>query len=278
MQMRLYRKIVGRTRGLFRLICGWFADCLYGYRRLKPVNTASVANDPTTANVLSGKKWCACGDSFTQGDFNGIRKSEYVLQEGKYTGRNAVYPYIIGNRNDMDVVNIAVCGMTMCCIDGKRRNSFTYNDYFKNKIPLDSDYITLKFGINDNNYSSPLGDINDAVNTTFYGAWNVVLDWLTENFSAKKIGIIITNGITGNAGKAYLDATIAVAQKWGVPYLDEVNDYKIPLLLRVKRPNLTEAAYNRKLETFRVSETNLHPNVACHKYESTLVENFLRSL
>ncbi len=258
----------------------------YGHRRLIPeievqaaeTEEVPVVDDLANENILSGKKWCACGDSFTQGDFTGLQESEYLLQDGKYAGKNAVYPYIIGNRNDMDVVNIAVGGMTMCCIDGTRQNSFTYNDYYKNRIPLDSDYITLKFGINDNNYSSPLGNIDDADNTTFYGAWNIVLDWLTQKFPIGKIGIIITNGITDDAGKAYLDATIAVARKWGIAYLDEVNDDKIPLLLRVKRDNLSDVAYIRKLETFRVSETNLHPNAACHEYESTFVENFLRSL
>lgn len=249
----------------------------YGRRRLKPEIETTTDTDSASGNILYGKKWCACGDSFTQGDFTGLQESEYLLQDGKYAWKNAVYPYIIGNRNNMDIVNIARGGMTMC-FDGSETNSFTYNDYFKSNIPLDSDYITLKFGINDNNHDSPLGNIDDAVNTTFYGAWNLVLDWLTQNFPTAKIGIIITNGITDEVGKAYLDATIAVAQKWGIAYLDEVNDYKIPLLLRVKRPNLSDVVYNRKLETFSVSEKNKHPNVACHEYESTFVEHFLRSL
>lgn len=250
----------------------------YGNRRLIPEIETATAGVSATGNLLAGKKWCACGDSFTQGDFAGLQASAYTLQTGKYAGEKAVYPYLIGNRNDMTVVNIAVGGMTLCCIGGTRENSFTYNDYFKNRIPMDADYITLKFGINDNNYSSPLGTIDDTDNTTFYGAWNVVLDWLTQNFPAAKIGIIVTNGITDEAGKAYLEATVAAAKKWGIAYLDEANDDRVPLLLRVVRPNLSQTVYNRKMAAFQVSETNKHPNPACHAYESTFVENFLRSL
>lgn len=243
---------------------------------------------------LRGKKWCACGDSFTQGDFTGLQESEYKLQSGKYIGKNAVYPYIIGDRCDMEVTNLAVGGMTMCCIDGTRQNSFTYNEYYK-QIPADSDYITFKFGINDNNYSSPVGTIDnyepDPEDTeeeaaqkianaiqTFYGAWNVVLYWVTEHFPTAKIGIIITNGITDNAGQVYLEATRNICKKWGIAYIDEVADETVPLLLRVKRTGLSDTVYNRKLETFRVSETNLHPNVACHYYESTFIEAWLKSL
>lgn len=251
----------------------------YDDKRLNAIIKVPAENvENLTANSnISGKKWCACGDSFTQGDFTGLPESAYKLTDGLYVGKNAVYPYIIGNRQSMDIVNLAVGGMTMCCIDGTRQNSFTYNEYYK-QIPLDSDYITFKFGINDNNYSSPIGTIDDNTIETFYGAWNVVLDWITENFPTQKIGIIITNGITDNAGQAYLEATRAVAQKWGIPYLDEVADVSVPLLLRVKRTGLSDTVYNRKLATFRVSETNLHPNPACHYYESTIVNSWLNSL
>lgn len=251
----------------------------YGDRRVYPDIKIPVENiENLIANsTISGKKWCACGDSFTQGDFTGLQESEYKLQSGKYIGRNAVYPYIIGNRCNMEVTNLAVGGMTMCCIDGTRQNSFTYNEYYK-QIPLDSDYITFKFGINDNNYSSPVGTIEDATIQTFYGAWNVVMDWVTENFPTSKIGIIITNGITDNAGQVYLEATRNICKKWGIPYIDEVADETVPLLLRVKRTGLSDTVYDRKLETFRVSETNLHPNVACHYYESTFIESWLNNL
>lgn len=268
----------------------------YGKRRLKTdifVPSDSIEG-ATGASVLSGKKWCACGDSFTQGDFTGLQESEYKLQSGKYIGKNAVYPYIIGDRCNMEVTNLAVGGMTMCCIGGTRQNSFTYNEYYK-QIPEDSDYITFKFGINDNNYSSPVGTIDnyepDPDDTeeeaaqkianaiqTFYGAWNVVLYWVTERFPTAKIGIIITNGITDNAGQVYLEATRNICKKWGIAYIDEVADETVPLLLRVKRTGLSETVYNRKLETFRVSETNLHPNVACHYYESTFIEEWLMRL
>ena len=59
-------------------------------------------------------------------------------------------------------------------------------------IPKDADYITLWFGINDSGHTN-LGELADTTNLTFYGAWNVVLEYLIKNYPFAKIGIIITD-------------------------------------------------------------------------------------
>lgn len=222
-------------------------------------------------NVLYGKKYVACGDSFTWG---GSAESTQ-FEDGLYAGQNKVYPYFIGRRNHMDVVNLARGGQTMCNIDGTSTNAFS-NGIYEN-IPADADYITLKFGINDLNYNSPVGLLDDTATTTFYGAWNTVMEYILTNHPYAKIGIIVTNGCGSNS--KYTEATRKIARKWGIPTLDEAADYNVPLLHRVgEKTDIAEKAISIRAAAFRVSETDTHPNDKAHEYESTFVENFLRSL
>ena len=102
-----------------------------------------------SGNVLYGKKWTVCGDSFTAG------VSGNVIKEGRYQGMNYVYPYLIGNRNDMEIVPFFMGGRTIAFPeDGTFHNSLTDPEaewYYRN-IPEDSDYITLYLGINDSHH------------------------------------------------------------------------------------------------------------------------------
>ena len=218
-----------------------------------------------THDMLFGKKYVACGDSFTAG-------TTEVFEEGIYKGRDKTYPYLIGLRTGMEVVNMAVGGMSMVQ-SGDSSNYFS-GDYFKG-IPLDADYITIKLGINDTNYGSPIGTINDTTNETFYGAWNVVMEHLIANYPYAKIGIIVTNG----ANNEVMEAEREIAKKWGVPFLDYA-DPQTPLMGRMSgmRNGVTSVAINARHNAFRTSETDSHPNAKAHEYESTFIEAFLRRL
>ncbi len=230
------------------------------------------------SNVLWEKKWVACGDSFTEGDFTGAIDKETKFSEGLYSGKNKVYPYFIGRRNHMDVINEAVCGSTMTNMASDFRPNlrhFSIERY--KKIPTDTDYITLCFGINDDDKhnKAEIGDINDTVNTTFYGAWNTVLEHLITQYPYTKIGIIIPNGCT----HSYTDAIRKVARKWAIPYLDIPQDYNVPLLNRVhEKDEACETVLKVRNAKFAVNEKNTHPNAKAHEYESTFIENWLRSL
>ena len=70
-------------------------------------------NEMYNGNILYGKKWTVCGDSFSHGDFTGLPEEEWYLTEGRYKGQMRVYPYFIGNRNDMEIVNLAINGETL---------------------------------------------------------------------------------------------------------------------------------------------------------------------
>lgn len=225
------------------------------------------------ANVLWEKKWVACGDSFTEGDF---RESdvEYRFTDGMYEGEQKVYPFFIGRRNRMTVVSETKCGNTITNLP-QRPRAFSI-EWYRN-LPLDADYITLCFGINDDcvHQKSPIGDIGDTENTTFYGAWNVVLKHLITHHPYAKIGIIVPNGCT----RPYTDAIRAVARRWGIPYLDIPGDYAVPLLNRVDdKDEICEEARSIRNRQFSVSENNRHPSVKAHEYESTVIEHWMRGL
>ena len=158
------------------------------------------------------------------------------------------------------------------------------------------DYITIYLGINDSHHAPgstgddgedmsgeiPLGTINDTTNATFYGAWNVVIPYLIEKHPFAHIGIIVSNGCDT---EEYREATIAIAKKYGIPYIDLNGDERTPCMIRSKNPNIPQSIRNLRTLAQAIDydgsitgTPNSHPNKAAHEYESMFIENFLRSL
>ena len=235
------------------------------------------------ADVLSGKKWVACGDSFTAGAFSNSLTDDYIFTSGLYAGEYKVYPFWIGRRNqNLTVINEAISGSTM---GGGENGVNPFSGTRYQAIPADTDFITLEFGINDSGNGVPIGTIDDVTNETFYGAWNVVLSWLLENRPFAHIGIIVGPGLQTNSGKEYAEAEIAIAKKWGIPYLNvqfESGGENIPLMLRTSNPDVSETAKslcNSKQYVNPSAETpNHHPNEKAHEFESNFIEAFLRRI
>lgn len=250
-------------------------------------------SDRLYLSSLSGKKWAVCGDSFTSG------ATSNVLTSGKYTGQKKVYPYFIGNRTNIDVLRFFNSGQTLAYpSDGTFHNSLTdptSERYYQN-IPSDVDYITFYLGINDSHHEHgssgtdgedttgviPLGTINDADTSTYYGAWNVVLTWLIEHRPFAHIGIIVSNGCDRIA---YRTAQIEIAAKYGIPYIDLNGDSRTPAMIRSLNPDIPNAIKQIIRAKQAVDNdgsitgsVNLHPNDDAHEYESYFIENFLRSL
>ena len=242
--------------------------------------------DAVAGNVLHGKKWAVCGDSFTAGADSG------VLTEGMYAGQKIVYPYIIGGKNEMVICKFFENGRTLAfpADPDTFANSLTApgQEYNYQNIPEDADYITIYLGINDRHHADgdgggddedttgviPIGTITDSTTATHYGAWNVVLSWLIENRPFAHIGIIVTNG----ASAPYREAQIAVAKKYGIPYLDLNGDERTPCMIRSCNTDVAESVRTAITQKQAVSESNTHPNNAAHRYEATFIEHFLRSL
>lgn len=242
-----------------------------------------------SSNILYRKKWAVCGDSFTNG------ATSNMLPDGKYQGHRKVYPYLIGNRNNMDIVKFFEGGRTLAfpADPGTFTNSLTNPnaDWYYQNIPTDVDYITIYLGINDEHHAPgssggdgedntgeiPIGTINDSTTATYLGAWNVVLTWLISNRPNAHIGIIVTNG---NQNKdEYRQGQIAIAEKYGIPYIDLNGDARTPAMIRTSNPNIPSVIKTALIQKWAVNpSTNTHPNDAAHEFESMFIENFLRSI
>ena len=242
-------------------------------------------NDVVTSTyqgILEGKKWCVCGDSFTAGDF-----SNYVDSQG-HSGRESdaydvasehykTYPWWIGNRNNMNIQWLAENGTAFTNVEGATRPfsvTSSYNNY--SKIASDCDYVTIMYGLNETNLTvDQIGTKTDTTNTTLWGAYNVVLTSILTANPTVKIGIIIADAWMS---QTYHDALIEIANYWGIPYLDLKNGEQVPLMIGGMFRNTSPTAVSLKNAAFKCSESDAHPNVEAHKYRSTVIEQFLRSL
>lgn len=247
---------------------------------------STYAQQPYDGNILKGKKWAVCGDSFSSGDFKGLEESEYKIKEGRYAGKKAVYGYLIGNRNDMEIQDLTRGGRTMATPkEGNFHNAFSDSLYMT--IDPDVDYITLYFGINDSHHAGvgkdgevtngyiPVGTIDDETKDTFYGAWNVVMKYLIEHYPFAHIGIIVSNGC---GIPVYPEAEIAIAKKYGVPYINLNGDERTPAMIRAVNPNLDPEIVKARDKAMRVTEKNRHPNPKAHAYEADFIESWLRGI
>lgn len=237
------------------------------------------AIENSAGNILYGKKWAVCGDSFTSGATNTL------IGHGKYYDKKAIYPYLIGNRNNMDILKFFDGGRTLAypATPSGFTNSLTCPTaaYYYQNIPEDTDYITIYLGINDEHHATtgeiiPIGTISDNTTETYLGAWNVVLSWIMENRPKAHIGMIVTNGIEND--DAYRQGQIAIAQKYGIPYIDMNGDARTPAMIRTSNPNIAAAVKQILLDKWEVSDSNSHPNDDAHIFEATFIEAFLRNI
>ena len=242
------------------------------YKLYLPSNVVINETVDKSDNVLYGKKLVTCGDSFTA-------YTNATFDSGRFSGQNKTYPYLIALRNDMELQQLAVSGSTISYNGG---DQMQFSDSTYQTIDSDADYILLKYGINDMHQAIEIGNINDNTNTTFYGAWNIVLSYIIEHYPTAKIGIIVTNGLeidtSSENNSPYANAIINVAKKYGIPTLNEWNDPNVPLLLRTGRTDIDISIRNMRRDTFRVSAENTHENYICQEYEATFIEDFLRRL
>ena len=243
----------------------------------------------TKSNILYGKKWAVCGDSFSEGNFSNALDTDYIITEGKYKGKYKVYGYLIGNRNNMEIQDLTRGGRTMATPkDSGFTNAFSREIY--KTIDADADYITLYFGINGSHHRRratgsdgedqsgiiELGHINDTDVSTFYGAWNVVLEYLLKNYPNAHIGIIVSNGCET---AEYPEAEIAIAKKWGVPYIDLNGDEKTPMMNRSTNSKIPVEEREKRTKEFAVNHgINGHPSAKAHEYESCFIESWLKTL
>lgn len=226
-------------------------------------------------NVLYGKKWACVGDSVTYG------VDETLNSEGE----RETYEYFISKRNNMTLYKDAISGSVMAVTKIHQDDPDTYEENYRQpfslnrykNIPLDCDYVTIWFGINDSNdvVGNTLGTIDDTENTTFYGAWNVVMKYLITNMPNAKIGIVVSFMMKDTFTQAVRD----IAKKYGVKIFDIPADENIPYWHTGSSANAqmvdSEISALRRLNWW-VNPS--HPSREGYKYISYPFENWLRSL
>lgn len=221
------------------------------------------ARDP-----LYGKKWVACGDSYTEAT---NLSSDFDPEMGIYKS----YAWWITKRTG--------CNLDMMARSGERihndpnsTNKFTPDRY--KTIPLDADIITLAWGLNEVNVE--IGNSSSSDNTTLWGAFNEVIGWILTNIPSCKIGIIIEDGMMPTR---IANAEKAIGEYWGVPVLDLKYDKNVPLGISGSidgipqvRPNTSSLAQDQRNAAF--ADATIHPNASAHKYRSTFIEAWLKTL
>lgn len=243
--------------------------------------TGGASGGSAGGNILYGKSYVAIGDSFT------APIGSETIDSGMYVGMSKVYPYIIGNRNDMLVINQGASGTVL--------NGYLLNARY-NDIPLNVDYITIWYGINDSGHHIAVGTIDDEPttisaegDTTTCGGFNFFFKWLLTNRPLAHIGVIITDFTSQDRREAIM----ACCEKWGIPYLD-LYDPTIPMIRTrgdTQYPHSTSIAPLGYVEVCSEAKalrntifstdpanTNIHPNNTCHEWQSNLIEQFMRGL
>lgn len=250
------------------------------------------ANISLEANYLYGKKYVAAGDSYTAWS-----DAKYI--DGKYANLLVTYDREIRLRNAMDGINAGQGGSTMALAKDDYADKATADaNAFSNtryvNIPSDTDILTISFGINDSSICN-LGQLGDTQNTTFYGAWDKVLNYYATNRPEMKIGIICF----ARSNNAFYQAVLDIAQYYGIPLLDFYGGRDTPMYVDGKAYPVDETIKaTRKAyfgghahasevdETFRgkTYKTTItdgspgHPGYRAHIDEATIIEDFLRRL
>lgn len=237
----------------------------------------------SNGNILYKKKIAFCGDSFTAGTNLGNSNKDF------YWNCYKTYAWFIVDRNNMDFYNDGVSGSTMHITNASSPSTnspFAYQRY--KDVPEDCDYIILQFGLNEStiaNDPETLGTRESTDPTTMWGSWNVVLEYLIENHPTAKIGVIMPDGWMI---QSYFDALKEICEWWGIPLLDLGGDPNVSLMNGGRRTGsgleLNPVAKNLRNAAFATTydpethEADLHPNLAGHKWRSTVIEHWIRSL
>lgn len=234
-----------------------------------------------SGNILYEKSYVAIGDSFT------AAIGSDTIDSGIYQGQSKVYPYIIGNRNNMSVLNQGSSGSVL--------NGYLASASYEN-IPSGVDYITIWYGINDAGHRISIGTIDDEPtsistegSTTTCGGFNFFFKWLLTNRPMAHVGVIVTD----YCETLRREAIIACCEKWGIPYLD-LYDPTIPAIRTrggTQYTHSTSICPNGYVEmcdeaialratafSYDASSSNIHPNNDCHEWQSNTIEAFMRRI
>nr|DAI19075.1 MAG TPA: Baseplate component [Caudoviricetes sp.] len=168
------------------------------------------------SNPLYGKKLCCEGDS--------------IMYGAGYVGG---FAKIIADRNNMTLQNNAISGGTIKSntfySDGKPRH---YISTSMENLDEDGDYYIFDGFVNDGFDISKDGVISDGYDsvldtTLFYPAFEQCCKTLVEKYKGKKYGYVFVHRLwkhTDSSVKNRINSMITILEKWGIPYINLMND------------------------------------------------------
>jgi lysophospholipase L1-like esterase len=184
------------------------------------------------SNKWFGKLYCAIGDSITYG----FIPRNYT----GYPGQLDSYAKLTAENLNMTFINYGVSGASVAKVGDRSCISENYTS-----MDNDADLITVTGGTNDIRNGVELGTMADRTNTTFYGAWHVLLGGLYKKYfidqgttSGKKKTVVVITPIKllqssaseqGGTGvlkdmTAWVNAIKEVAAYYSFPVLDMYNE------------------------------------------------------
>ena len=257
----------------------------YGYKTSIKPNVYIPQNE---YSALYGKTLCTVGDSITQGadmDSEGIvpipeitmyQYNNSTAEWDEVTSNAlATYGYEIAKRHKMEFYNGGVSGSVVAGLAS--RDGFALANGRYTKLPSKIDYLTIWFGWNDyaaitGNEGETLGALYSTDITTFYGAWNTVLDYLTENYPNTKICLCVPFGANGDIR----DAVRAVADYWGVACWDNLQPGTPLYFNKEYGVSVSDTAIARNRAKYQAK--GAHPNHKGHKQIADMLGEFIKGI
>lgn len=199
------------------------------------INAADYVFVKFNSSMIKNKKmqfkWCAMGDSITQGYVSRIGEPPYVLS------RTDAWAYKLQKMTDWELTNIAIGGT------GYIRNHPDTSDAGWNVASETDfsqfDFVTLAYGVNDWKYDCPLGTFDDdyEVPTTMYGAMRKTIETIISSnpfckiFMISPVNCSIGGTEAGNWGiglnrpangtlEDVFNAEKTVAEYYGIEFID----------------------------------------------------------
>lgn len=227
------------------------------------VATADSASSAETENPLQGKKALFVGDSIC----------EAICEQGDPTyGKTMGWAGRILAANGMSGINLGYSGASV----SNCRGTNTILNQLKRMAGRKYDYVILHGGTNDAWDSAPVGEMTQGFDgpfdvSTFAGGLEDMISYAKKTYPGAYMGYIINfRFYRTDVGKlsqmdAYVDATIAICEKWEIPYLDLFHDDDF---------NLKKL----KTNTFTNLPDMIHPNSSGYDILTPVIEAWMKTL
>ena len=195
----------------------------------------------TFSKAFKKKKIACLGDSITEGvNANGWQWHRYI---DKYFKENGV---------ETTIVNLGIGGTSVCTSSHVTASLQPFVNRL-NTIPTDTDVIVIFGGTNDWGNNATLGTISDTGNSSFYGAYKYMLEWLAINRPNAKILTITplkryfrgntttwinaqtTRNTKGQLLQDYVRAVKEVSEMYAIPCVDLHNESGLNPVLEIVR-------------------------------------------